>query len=193
MSRAPPASAEAVAQVARVLRWASTRAGIAGAVVCYFGDFFARMAGTFYSNPLFFRGWGWRLIVWCSAFLDHHVRGYVFYAGGLCAVSVLLSLFLRALGCQRVLNESDSRLGDAPSGMPLTVHPGGRTVAGLLFLPFIPPLFGALAGVMILILAAALFAAYVLVCCLRYGGLGYLWTRAAVQGGIRDALTRRPR
>jgi hypothetical protein len=77
--------------------------------------------------------------------------------------------------------------------MPLTVHPAGRTVAGLLFLPFVPPLVGALAGIAILALAAVLFAAYVLVCCLRYGGLGYLWTRAAVRGGIRDALSRRRR
>ena len=174
--------------MACVLRWASTRAGIAGVIVCYFGDFFAHMTGAFYANPLFFRGWGWRFIVWCSSSLDHHVRGYVFYVGGLCAVSTMLSLLLRSLGCHEVLDEAERRPGGAPSGKPRTGHPARHMVAGLLFLPFAPPLVGALAGVMILVLAVALFAAYVLFCCLRYGGIRYLWTRAAVRGGIRDAL-----
>lgn len=191
MSRAPPTSAGSVAQLVRGLRWASIKAGIAGAVVCYFGDFFTRMAGAFYSNPLFFRGWGWWFIVSCGSFLDHHVRGYVFYVGGLCAISVILSLLLCAVGCHEVLDGPDRKIGDVATGKSRKGHPARRIVVGILFLPFVPPLIGALAGVMILVLAIALFAAYVLVCCLRYGGIGYLWTRAAVRGGIRDALSRR--
>ena len=176
----------------RVLRWASIKSCIAGAFVCYFGNFFAHMAGAFYSNPFFFRGWGWRFIVWCGFFLDHHVGGYVFYVGALCAVSVTLSLLLRVLGGHEVMDEADRRFGGIPSGKAHKGHAARRLVAGLLFLPFMPPLIGALAGVMILVLAMALFAAYVLYCCLRYGGIRYLWTRAAVRGGIRDALGHRP-
>jgi hypothetical protein len=149
------------------------------------------MAGAFYSNPFFFRGWEWRFIVWCGSFLDHHVGEYVFYVGVLCAVSVMLSLLLRVLGGPEAFDEADRRLGGVVSGKAHTSHAARRLVAGLLFLPFTPPLIGALAGVMILVLAVALFAAYVLFFCLRYGGLRYLWTRAAVRGGIRDVLGHR--
>lgn len=175
------------------LRWVSIKVGFAGASICYFGDLFAHMAGAFYSNPFFFRGWEWCFIVWCSSFLDHHVSGYSFYVGGLCAVSVILSLLVRSIECHEVLDEADRMLGGVRSSKPSASHPAGHLLAGLLFLPFVPPLIGALAGVMILVLVAVLFAAYVLFCCLRYGGINYIWTRAAVRSGVRDALGRRPR
>lgn len=190
---APKTAAEAVALAIRVLCHASIKVGIAGAVVCYFGRFFATFARAFYLNQLFFRGWGWRLIAWCASFLSNQLRGNDCYIYGLCSLPLVLSVFLRLLGLRGTGAQADWRFAGSFCGKLSPGHPVRRIGAGLLILPLVPVLIGAIAGIMILVLGFVLFAIHASVYCLHYGGIIYLWMREDVWGGVRGVLSRRSR
>lgn len=190
---APKAAAKAVALAIRLLCHASIKVGIAGVVICYFGRFIAPFARAFYSNQLFFRGRGWQLIAWWASFLTEQLKGNGCYVYGLCSLPLVLSVCLRLLGLREIDVQSDWKFGGSLCAKLPPGHPARRIGAGLLILPIVPVIVGALAGVMILALGLVLLAIHASAHCLRYGGILCLWMRVVVWGGVRDALSRRSR
>jgi len=185
---APPISARVVAVAIHTVCSATGKIGAAGAVICYFGSHFAMMARAFYSDSLFFRGWGWQFIVGCASVLENHLRAYACYLYGLCVFPLILSLFLCLLGIHEP--GASKEMGD-PNSAKRPHRFVRRIVACLLLIPFVQVFLGALAGLMTLVLVLVLLSVHALVGCRHYGGILYFWMRVAVRIGMRTVVRRR--
>lgn len=164
-----------------------TWVGAFGAMVCYLGSFFGRLAASWYSNELFFRGWGWNLILRCAWLLLSHLAGYAWYSCGLLALGLLLRLHARTPRDIAPSKRGSRGLLGAFFGPP---YPGCRAVrlaAGAMLLPYLPPFIALTAGLAVPAMGLVAMLAYGLVSLFGRGLPLYLWIRLAVRHGVRDA------
>jgi len=187
---APPVSTKVIAVAILTVRSVSGKIGAVGAVICYFGSHLAMMVRAFYSGSLFFRGWGWQFIFGWAVMLENHLRPYSCYIYGLCILPTALSLFHHLLGIHEP--GSGKKIGDSHF-TKRSRQCARRIGAWLLLVPFVQVLLGALTGIVTLVLVLVLLAVHALIVCRRHSGILYLWMRAAVRIGMRDAVGRRSR
>ena len=146
-----------------------------------------------YSDRLFFPGLDGRFLTWCGQLLDRHLSWYFKYIGVLVLGPFPMMWSFKLIGLHKIAERAQSKYGGILSGKPYPGYTLVRTVACILFLPFVPTIIAAVVACIIGICVMAGIALYGLVSFGRMGGSRYFITRWAVRDGIRDAMNRRLR
>ena len=190
---APPTLFDISSTIFFNLMLASWVVGFFGGLTLYLGGFFASMSGHMFSNGLYFHELEFRFLAWCGLLLDRHLAAFLFYLAGLFVLPLVLIFAFGLLVPDNRPPDARRECENFLSGRPFPGRIWVRVVACLLYLPFVPTLLAAMAGLTVVLMVLASLGLYAIVISLRSFGFRYLWTRAAVRAGVRDAMGRRRR